>query len=186
MTRHFILTGAPGAGKTTLIEELAQRGFATVPEAATDVIAIGQAKGIEMPWLESDFTREIAVLQSERLDGAGGPLVFHDRSALCTLALARFLGHPISPELAAATRAARQIFEPKVFFVRLLGFITPTAARRIGLEEAQKFEKLHEAVYREAGFELVDIVPAPVEARIAALLAIAQGRDLPLPQSSSI
>jgi len=186
MTRHFILTGAPGAGKTTLIEELAQRGFATVPEAATDVIAIGQARGIEMPWLESDFTRRIAALQDERLAGAGGSLVFHDRSVLCTLALARFLGHPVSAELSRAVAAARKTFEPKVFFVRLLGFITPTAARRIGLEEAQKFEKLHEAVYREAGFALVDIAPAPVEARIAAMLAIAQGRDLPLPQSSSI
>ena len=37
--RRFILTGAPGAGKTTLIQALAARGHAVAVEAATDVNA---------------------------------------------------------------------------------------------------------------------------------------------------
>ncbi len=36
-------------------------------------------------------------------------------------------------------------YDRRVFFVRLMGFIEPTAARRIGLEEARRFEAVHEA-----------------------------------------
>ena len=44
--RRFVLTGPPGAGKTSLLAELAGRGQRTVPEAATDVIAEGHRRGV--------------------------------------------------------------------------------------------------------------------------------------------
>ena len=37
--RRFIITGAPGAGKTAIIRQLELDGFSVVEEAATDVIA---------------------------------------------------------------------------------------------------------------------------------------------------
>jgi len=36
--RRFIITGAPGAGKTAIIRQLELDGFSVVEEAATDVI----------------------------------------------------------------------------------------------------------------------------------------------------
>ena len=36
--KRFILTGAPGAGKTSILQALAAGGHAVVPEAATDVM----------------------------------------------------------------------------------------------------------------------------------------------------
>ncbi|HYK35716.1 AAA family ATPase [Alloacidobacterium sp.] len=36
--RRFIITGAPGAGKTAIIRQLELDGFGVVEEAATDVI----------------------------------------------------------------------------------------------------------------------------------------------------
>jgi predicted ATPase len=38
--RRYVLTGAPGSGKTSLLQALAARGWAVVHEAATDVIAL--------------------------------------------------------------------------------------------------------------------------------------------------
>src|SRR5665213_1449806 len=43
--KRYILTGAPGAGKTTIIRALQAMGCAVVEEAATDVIAALHAQG---------------------------------------------------------------------------------------------------------------------------------------------
>ena len=50
--RRFIITGAPGAGKTAIIRQLELDGFSVVEEAATDVIAAAQARGIAEPWTD--------------------------------------------------------------------------------------------------------------------------------------
>jgi predicted ATPase len=47
--RRFIITGAPGAGKTAIIRQLELDGFGVVEEAATDVIAAAHAQGTVQP-----------------------------------------------------------------------------------------------------------------------------------------
>jgi predicted ATPase len=47
--RRFIVTGAPGAGKTAIIRQLELDEFGVVEEAATDVIAAAQAQGTLEP-----------------------------------------------------------------------------------------------------------------------------------------
>lgn len=177
MARHFIVTGAPGAGKTTLIRYLERQGQAVVAEAATDVIAQQQACGVAEPWHEAAFITGIARLQLRRqVDAQQQPAAccFHDRSLFCTYALAEHLGHPVPPllEQGIAEAQAQGVFERRVLLVRLLGFITPTAARRIGLEEATAFERVHTAVYRRFGFEIVPIEPGTAAERAAAATAI--------------
>ena len=52
----------------------------------------------------------------------------------------------------------------QAFFIRGLGFIEPSAARRISLEDALRFERVHEQVYRDFGFQLVFVEPgAPMD-----------------------
>lgn len=53
--RRFVVTGAPGAGKTAIIRQLEIEGYSVVKEAATDVIAAAQAQGIREPWSEASF-----------------------------------------------------------------------------------------------------------------------------------
>ncbi len=96
---------------------------------------------------------------------------FHDRSAVCTLALAVFLGYPVSDVLARKrARLDREaVFQKRAFFVRNFGIIVPTEARRISLEDALRFERIHEEIYRKRGFELVFLEPRPLLARVEAL-----------------
>src|SRR5215472_1336562 len=188
---NYVLTGTPGAGKTVILRQLEINGYAVVEEAATDVIALEQAQGVTEPHLETDFVDKIVRLQRSRelaattatqlavshtpparettpLQAESGA-VFFDRSVICSLALSRFLGVAVSSLLAAEVDrvVAEQVYSPRVFFVRGLGFVAPTQARRITLEHALIFEKVHEETYRELGFELVEVLPGPVAARVA-------------------
>ena len=174
--RRFIITGAPGAGKTAILRQLELEGYSVVEEAATDVIAAAHAQGTDEPWRDSAFIDAIVRLQRDRQIRASyqpDDIQFHDRSAVCTAALAVYLGYAASTvlasELARITREA--IYQKRVFFVRSLGFITPTEARRISLEEAVRFEKIHEETYREFGFELVSVEPGSVEERVRMIKA---------------
>lgn len=170
---RYILTGAPGAGKTVLLRALERAGHAVVEEAATDAIALAQAEGLAEPWTDPGFIDTIIALQRRRQAGAAGAMTFFDRSPVCTLALARFLGHPPSPLLRAELEriTTERTYRREVFLVRGLGFITPTAARRIGPAEALAFEQVHEETYRALGCALVSIEPASVAERLTAVLA---------------
>ena len=168
----IVLTGAPGAGKTVLLRGLERAGLAVVEEAATDVIAWAQAMGVDAPWERPDFTDAILALQQQRAAKAPtGPVVF-DRSPVCTLALARHLGHAPSPALLSAAEAARDAYARQVLFVEGLDFIVGTAARRISLDDARRFGDLHREVYAEFGFDLVSVPPAPLAERVAAAMAL--------------
>ena len=48
--KRFVLTGTSWAGKTAIIRQLELDGFSVVEEAATDIIALAQARGIAEPW----------------------------------------------------------------------------------------------------------------------------------------
>src|SRR4051794_13594597 len=172
--RRFVLTGAPGAGKTSILDALEQRGWAVVQEAATDVIARLQGAGVAEPWTDPSFCDRIVALQRERQERpVEAPVQVFDRSPLCTLALARYLGHPVTPRLASEVErvVAEGVYERQVILVRPLGFIVPTEARRISYAESLAFEKAHEQAYAEYGFDMVELPAGELRDRAAAVEA---------------
>ncbi|SDK75258.1 AAA family ATPase [Nonomuraea jiangxiensis] len=184
--KRYILTGTPGAGKTTILRSLAALGYATVEEAATAVIADEQARGDAEPWTRPSFIDKVVTLQRLRQTTGTAhppdrPAVFFDRSPVCTHALSTYVGHPVSPALSAEIdRITReQVYDPHVFFVRNLGFCEPTEARRISFEESLEFERLHERTYRDFGFRLIDVPAGPLPERVTTIrAALARLADL--------
>jgi predicted ATPase len=177
--RRFVLTGAPGSGKTTIIRQLELDGFGVVEEAATDVIALWQALGVAEAWKHHSFIDAIAELQRRRqIRACRAPdeVQFHDRSVICTAALAVYLGYPFSDLLSRELERVETgaIYQKSVFFIQNLGFITPTEARRISFEDSLRFERVHEEIYRNFGFELVFIAPGSLSDRVSAIKRLAR------------
>jgi predicted ATPase len=152
------------ARQTSIIRQLEIDGFSVIEEAATDVNMLERARGVAEPWKLPSFIDSIAELQRRRQAQAAretGEVQFHDRSAICTAALAVWLGYPFSDALSRElTRLeTKAIFQKRVFFIHSLGLVTPTEARRISFDEALRFERAHEETYRKFGFEIVSIAP---------------------------
>jgi predicted ATPase len=174
--RRFIITGAPGSGKTTIIRQLEFDGFSVVEEAATDVIAAVHAQGVVEPWRHPSFIDAITNLQRDRQIRASyqpDEVQFHDRCVVCTAALAVYLGHPFSPLLISELERIKieAIYQTRVFFIRNLGFVMPTEARRISFEDTVRFEKIHEDTYRGFGFERVAVESGSVVERVSLIKA---------------
>lgn len=177
--RGYILTGTPGAGKTAVLRLLEARGHRVVAEAATDVIALAQAQGQPEPWTGPGFPGRVLELQLRRerwarqAAGGGDEPVFFDRSPVCTLALARWLGFAAPPALTAeiARITTRPVYQREVFFLRQQDRIEPTAARRISYPDSLAFGQLHERTYRDLGFRLTELPPGPLATRTGLLLA---------------
>jgi predicted ATPase len=170
LMKRYILTGTPGCGKTSIIRVLESAGYPVVEEAATDIIAIHQAQGITESWRDASFIDDIVNLQKQRQMQPIDPtstVQFFDRSPVCTYALSRWLGFPISATLADEMERIRagRIYETQVFFIENLGHCEPTAARRISFEDSLRFEKVHEETYREFGYECVKIPAGAVSGR---------------------
>jgi|HubBroStandDraft_1064217.scaffolds.fasta_scaffold54565_3 predicted ATPase len=184
---RYILTGAPGAGKTVLLRRLEVAGYPVVEEAATALIALVTARGVERHWEQPNFIDDIVALQRARqlrADAYPDAVVFFDRSPICTVALAEFLDRaPSAGLLAEVDRIqSERTYEAKVFFCDLFGFITPTEARRITLEDSQRFEAVHADVYARYGYDLVHLPPADVETRFEAVVRCLLPNDALIPE----
>ena len=169
---YYVLTGTPGSGKTAIVRQLEICGYRVVEEAATDVIALQQARGEGEPHTVPGFIDKIVSLQRHRESLAGtapdGEVVFFDRSPVCTLALSRYLGQPTSALLTAEVdRMLRAgVYASTVLFVRNQGYVAPTAARRISFADSLAFEQVHERTYRELGFDVADVPAGPLAHRV--------------------
>jgi predicted ATPase len=172
--KRYILTGTPGAGKTSIIRLLESLGHDVVEEAATDIITLARTRGDPEPWKHPGFIDEIVSLQKQRQmhSSSAAAIRFHDRSPICTYALSVFLGYPISAALTdeMARIERHQVYERQVFFIENLGFCEPTEARRISFTDALAFERVHAETYRAMGYECVMIGPGCIADRARAIV----------------
>ncbi len=85
--RRIVLSGCSGGGKSTLLNEMARRGYATVEEPGRRVVMNEQREsGGAVPWANPEaFCRKVIQTAFDDMAGAPDGLVLFDRSALDAL-----------------------------------------------------------------------------------------------------
>ncbi|MGB3898540.1 MAG: AAA family ATPase [Mesorhizobium sp.] len=171
--RFFVLTGGPGAGKTTLVEALRAKGFATTEEAGRGVIrAEMQEGGAALPWADRErfaekmFDWELASYrQAEREEGR----VFFDRGLPDTLGYLDLEGLAVPARM--EEEAWRLRYNTQVF-------VAPPWPAIFGQDEERRQSwqvalRTHETMvrtYTRFGYTLVELPLAPVSERVRFVL----------------
>lgn len=116
---YYVITGGPGVGKTTLLNELSSKGFKTVPEDARRIIKEQvQTTGDGLPWENNAlyaqlmFDASLATYQRVAKETTAR-IVFFDRGILDTICYMEMEDIPVSEELNNLTNAhpyAQKVF----------------------------------------------------------------------------
>jgi predicted ATPase len=168
--RH-VLTGGPGAGKTTLVEALAATGLPVVPESGRAIIRDQVAAGGDaLPWRDAARFAE-AMIEADITayrTAPAGPVIF-DRGIPDTIGYLRLTGLPVPRRLAAAARRARY---GRIFVAPPWPAIYRTdSERRQDLAEARATHDAIVAAYRELGHRPLRLPRTGVAARVRYVLA---------------
>ena len=168
-TKRYIITGPPGAGKSTLIEALRQAGCPCADEVSRDIIIKEQKEGKDgMPWKNlARFTRlvfeqTIRSLQSDK------NALFCDRGLPDNIAYLRQAGMEIPDYLKYFPFQAH--YQRKVFYTPLWEEIYKTDPQRPdAIDMATALDLKLRRTYDEMDFELT-FIPFDSPARRAAFV----------------
>ncbi|MGX5666278.1 AAA family ATPase [Rhizobium daejeonense] len=155
-----MISGCSGGGKSTLLEELSRRGFATFEEPGRQVVREQLfIDGEALPWTNLPLFVELTISRSinfmteaARREGR----TFFDRGIIDQIAGLEQAGHAVPPvylRAAERLRYRRQVFLlppwPEIY--------RNDAERRHGLEPAIEAFRYLENAYRRFGYELVEV-----------------------------
>ncbi|HRD68993.1 MAG TPA: AAA family ATPase [Legionella sp.] len=168
MTKHIILTGAMGSGKSTVLNLLKQKGYITVEEPARPILA--EQRSIEdegvpekNPKLFTQLLLSRAMYQYKLMQKMGG-IIIYDRGVPDNIAYAQLFNLDYHP---AHLAAKLYRYHPYVFvFPAWEEIYTTDDERTMSFEAAKTFGDEVRAIYRDFGYSLIDIPYVSPEERV--------------------
>ncbi len=155
ITKKHIITGAPGTGKSTLLQELHKQGYSVIQEVSREVIIAQQLQeGTAFPWENTVEYAAIVFTEIKKRLQQHSNALFIDRSVVDLIAYLQFYGYHVSKDL--LNFPFHDYFHSTVFVAPSWEEIYTTDPQRP--QQYQELEGLEEMLiqtYQKLGFTCV-------------------------------
>ena len=173
MNQKYIITGAPGTGKTSIINALKERGYSCVEENSREIIAEQIINGGEiLPW-KNQIAFENLISSKRAKQYASIPkdeIYFFDRSAIDCIAYLKVNNLETSAEILEVIKNCE--FNSNVFYTPIWEEIyTNDSERKEDIITAKNIEKALLITYQSFGYTLVEVPKLTVNERTAFILS---------------
>jgi len=177
----YIITGGPGVGKTTLIDELRKRGYNFVPEVAREIIRHQiDSEGDALPWGNQKEYSKLMLEHSVRDFvnlSESDEMFFFDRGIPDTYGYEVLMKFDINPELEQA--AAKYRYNKLVFILPPWEDIYHIDdERKQDFQEGIDTYNVMKKTYADLGYTLIDVPLIPVSERADFVLNILALKDI--------
>ncbi len=169
---YFIITGAMGAGKSTILQELRKLDFVCIDEPARQILAEQRAIGggglpEHDPTLFAELLLSRSIYQFKQMVDHKGP-VLYDRGIPDNISYANFF----DLDRRVYTYASHQYqYNGEVFFLSAWEEIYQNDdERKMTFEQAKQFGEDVRARYDELGYRITDIPMAEPAVRVKFIL----------------
>ena len=173
MENKIVITGAPGTGKTAIINQLKSLGYSCSEEISREIIAEQIAAGGDvLPWKDlTAFSNSVFSLRkAQYINTSTDNLHFFDRSMIDVIAYLEVDKLKVSKQFLEDCKKFR--YNNTVFYAPIWEEIYhKDLQRKESLSSAKKIEKSLLATYTSFGYSLVEIPKQSTKQRVDFILS---------------
>ena len=169
--KHYVITGAPSTGKSSVINELKKMNFVCHEEIAREIIKENKETNRNVfPWVNM---REFSDMVYDRMKSRGkhqsDDLCFLDRSVVDLIGYMEFANEKAPSNYSEFAKSSR--YAKKVFIMPIWTSIyTNDQERKESIEEAKTIDHNLRKSYKKLGFKLIDVPMLSVKERAKFIL----------------
>ncbi|MDC3395030.1 AAA family ATPase [Flavobacteriales bacterium] len=173
MNHKYIITGAPGTGKTAIINALKKEGHSCAEEISRTIITQQIASGGDaLPWknLAAFSQQVIALRKAQHTNAPQGKTHFFDRGIIDVIAYLRHDNLAVNDEILEMVK--KFPYNTIVFYTPIWEeiYVTDTE-RKEDILTAKNIEKVLLTTYQSFGYTLVEVPKLSVSERTAFILS---------------
>ena len=173
MEKKIVITGAPGTGKTSIINQLKKLGYSCSMEISREIITEQIASvGEVLPWknLEAFSLSVFSLRKAQYINASTDSLHFFDRGLLDVIAYMKLDGLVVSDNYKEDCEKYK--YNTTVFYTPIWQEIYKNdTQRKEDMESAIAIEKVLITTYKSFGYTLIEIPKLTTEERVNFILS---------------